>query len=96
MTKTPLVHLLVGRESTYCGRGEASPAFTTRERAQVTCPRCAKSKPCECADRACPAHVGADCTAPALVKLRRTDMHGARVAFCASCASDALDSGVFA
>jgi phage FluMu protein Com len=38
-----LIHLQVGRESTYCGRGDNNGAFATRDISKVTCPRC---KPC--------------------------------------------------
>ena len=39
-----LIHLAVGREGTHCGRGIASPAFHTRERLKVTCPRCQRAR----------------------------------------------------
>src|SRR5215471_16071783 len=46
--KPVLIHLLVGRESTFCGRGESTPAFTTRDREKVTCPRCQRSQEATC------------------------------------------------
>lgn len=55
-----------------------------------------KTNTCECADHACSAHTGKDCTAQATQTLTRVDFAGTpRVAFCDACASDAMESGVF-
>ncbi len=49
---------------------------------------------CECSDPGC--SCGGTCSEPAAETLRRVDMDGAPVRFCADCAADALASGVFA
>lgn len=52
---------------------------------------------CECSDPGCPVHPGADCTKRATVEMRRIDFAGTPgCEFCAECAGDAADSGVFA
>jgi hypothetical protein len=52
---------------------------------------------CECSDSGCKAHLGASsCAQPIAETLYRSDMEdNTGVAFCADCASDALDAGVF-
>ena len=52
-------------------------------------------RPCECSDPGCPVHDGASCDGAARTSLRRVDMDYGRIAFCAACAEDAMDSGVF-
>ena len=53
---------------------------------------------CECGDRGCPMHLGhAICPADGTTLLYRIDMHDASgTLMCAACATDALDSGIFA
>jgi len=53
---------------------------------------------CECSDSGCKAHLGAtSCAQPIAETLYRSDMEdNTGVAFCAECASDAMDAGVFA
>lgn len=57
-----------------------------------------QSHACECSDRRCPAHPGKDCSKVGRTRtLYRVDMEdrtGTR--FCSACASDAMDSGLFA
>ena len=52
---------------------------------------------CECSDSGCKAHLGAPhCSRPIAETLYRSDMEdNTGVAFCAECASDAMESGVF-
>ena len=53
------------------------------------------SQACECADPKCPACQG-HCPRSATVNLRRVDMEDRTgTFFCRTCASDALDSGLF-
>jgi hypothetical protein len=52
MTKRIPTHLLVGRETTACGSGEANPAFTTRKIADADCVRCLRLKARWAADAA--------------------------------------------
>jgi hypothetical protein len=56
-----------------------------------------KMMPCECADPGCPIHPGlSHCEKRAEVTLRRADMEDwSGVRFCADCADDAMESGVF-
>lgn len=57
----------------------------------------AARRQCECCDKGCPVHPGEECERKATTKLRRIDWHGQpRVDACMDCASDMLDSGVFA
>lgn len=58
-----------------------------------------KRPTCECYDRECSdgAHAGASkCLAMAVTRLYRVDMDPDALWFCAQCADDAMDSGVFA
>lgn len=56
-----------------------------------------RPKTCECSDPGCPVHPGkSECGNRAKTILVRSDMEDRTgTAFCAECASDALDSGLF-
>ena len=53
---------------------------------------------CDCCDPGCPVHPGGpQCDRQATVSLRRIDFEGQPICWmCNGCASDALESGVFA
>ena len=52
---------------------------------------------CECGDPGCPVHPGVErCGQRAKWVLERIDFAGERLWACAGCATDMLDSGVFA
>lgn len=50
---------------------------------------------CECGDPGCPVHRCEPCTELGTVRVTRIDMHDDGQHYCADCAADALDSGVF-
>lgn len=51
---------------------------------------------CECADHACPHHVGRDCADFSQHKAHRVDMEDRTgVLFCDPCFEDAMESGLF-
>src|SRR6266516_83706 len=71
------------------GRDMAQVELTTHHGAGATC---------ECTDAGCKAHRDvAECSKPVYETLYRCDMEdNTGVAFCGDCASDAMESGVFA
>ncbi len=53
--------------------------------------------PCECHDRGCPTHPGHFCEAGGSVRVYRIDVEDETGTYmCDECATDAIDSGVFA